>query len=314
MKKTLFILFVFSHLIFYSQKKYSKEVGIKTDNDLYISTYKDKYYTNGFFFYFRKLLPTKKKLISKKIIEWQLGHLMYTPYRALVNNVLLHDRPFAAYLYGSYGVKNIFKNRIFNYSIKVGVIGKAALGENLQNLIHDIYGYGKVIGWKYQIKNAIGVNIHASYIKNLITNTSNHYDINWINNAKIGTIFTDFSTGFYSRFGLKSLQKINNTIAFNSHLNNNSTSFFNHTESFLYIKTLISYNIYDATLQGSFLNTRSPVTKELIPINFYLESGLKFTINNYNFGYSVLYNTNKSKGLRFKNDNIYGSLTFNYSF
>ncbi len=75
---------------------------------------------------------------------------------------------------------------------------------------------------------------------------------------------------------------------------------------------MLRYALYDATIQGSFLNKNSPVTKELVPIVFNLEAGIRFTLNRFNFGYSYIYNTNKSKDLRYNRGNKYGSIALNY--
>jgi len=299
----------------FSQKKHAKEIGFISDNDLYVSAYKDKYYTNGFFLSYRYLTPTKNKKIEKKIIEWQLGHLMYTPFKATIENIAFHDRPFAAYLYLNHKIKRVYKNKtILTTSVQLGTLGKAAFGKELQDFIHDIYNFKRAVGWKYQIKDALGINLSATYLKKMGVDASKHYDISWINNVRAGTIFTDISSGFYTRIGFKELQSIANSIAFKSHLNDATTNYFSKKESFLFIKTMLSYNLYDATLQGSFLNTGSVVTKSLIPINFYLEVGIKFSTHQFNYGYTVFYNTDKSKGLYKQNDNIYGSINLSYTF
>jgi len=80
----------------------------------------------------------------------------------------------------------------------------------------------------------------------------------------------------------------------------------------LYIKPLVRYTLYDATIQGSFLNTTSEVTKEVVPFVFHLELGLKFTANRFHFGYIFNYNTNKSKNLRYDNGNNYGTVSVHY--
>jgi hypothetical protein len=74
----------------------------------------------------------------------------------------------------------------------------------------------------------------------------------------------------------------------------------------------LRYAFYDATLEGSFLNTNSEITTELIPLVFSLEIGFKFTSNRFNFGYTFNYHTNKSKNLKFDNGHKYGAINFNY--
>ena len=75
---------------------------------------------------------------------------------------------------------------------------------------------------------------------------------------------------------------------------------------------MISYVFYDATLQGSFLNKTSPVTKEIVPLVFTNEIGFRFNFNRINFGYAFNYNTNKSKELKYPNGHRYGRITLNY--
>ncbi|NVJ88823.1 MAG: lipid A deacylase LpxR family protein [Flavobacteriaceae bacterium] len=305
-------LFFFT-LTLFGQEKFSKEISLITDNDLYVSTKRDRYYTSGFFLNYRYLTDVSSDKIEKKIIELQLGQELYNPNKPNVKDLSEHDRPFAAYLYASYGVSRIYKkNRIFNTSLQVGVIGPNAFGKEVQNFIHDIYGFEEATGWQYQISNAIGLNFNAEYMHFLSKSKANGRDLTWINNVKIGTVFTNISSGFLVRFGFNELTNMLNSIAFGSHLNNQKNNSYRKVESFLFIKTMFRYTFYDATLQGSFLNNNSIITKELVPFVFDLAIGIKFTAKRLNFGYTFNYNTNKSKGLRFNYGNKYGSINLSY--
>ncbi|WP_435416547.1 lipid A deacylase LpxR family protein [Polaribacter aestuariivivens] len=313
MKKNILFIFLFTALNLLSQDKFSKEISFITDNDLYTSLKNDRYYTNGMFLSFRYLSKKKKENLEKQILEWSIGHEMYTPYKAIVLSVNDHDRPFAGYLYGSFGFNNVYKN---NQNLKItgqlGVIGSNAYGKELQDFIHDIYGFRKAIGWQYQIKNALALNFGVTYNKQLLKTSSKAFDVSWINNANVGTVYTNITTGFMARIGFEPLQSIANSIAFKTNINNENTRFFREIESFIFIKPSVRYAVYDATLQGSFLNKNSEVTNELVPIVFDLEIGFKFTSNRFHWGYTINYNTNKSKGLRFDNGQKYGSISVSY--
>ncbi len=313
MKKKIFFVLLCLTATLFSQRKYAKEFSFLNDNDLYTPTQQDRYYTNGIFFSYRHLTNTSNEKIAKKVYEYQLGHHIYTPFKALFDLKEEHDRPFAGYLYGSFGVDYFFKNNdVLKISTQIGIIGSNALGWELQDIIHDIYGFKKAIGWKYQITNAFALNINAAYIKPLF-NTTN-FDINWYNNAKIGTVFTNFSTGLYLRTGFVPLQKLVNSIAFGGNLNSNNTSFNNEVEVFLYAKPIVSYVAYDATIQGSFLNDSSPVTFEIEPLTFSSEFGIRFTANRFNFGYAFHLYTKKLKSVRVPNTNFYGTILLSYQF
>ena len=313
MKCYIFLyLFFFSFLIF-SQEKFSKEISFITDNDLYVSKTKDRYYTSGIFLSFKHLSKIKKENQEKRIFEWQISHEMFTPYRAVVLSINEHDRPFASYLYGSFGINRVYKNgRNLKTTLQIGVLGPSAYGKELQDFIHDIYGFRKAVGWKHQIKDAFGFNFNTDYNQHLVKDASNHYDLTWVNSVKLGTVYTNISSGFYARLGLKPLAKIANSIAYNTNLNDKNTSFKRETETFFYIKPTVRFAFYDATIQGSFLNTTSEVTKELIPLVFNLEVGLKFTANRFNFGYVFHYSTDKINNLRKDNGNIYGTIAIHY--
>jgi hypothetical protein len=313
MKYLFCFFFILSSFVIFSQEKFSKEVSFITENDLYVSTQRDRYYTNGMFLNYRYLTKTENPKLEKKIFEFQVGHEMYTPYKAGVNSIDEHDRPFAAYFYGSFGVNRIYKkNRIFNTSVQLGVIGSKAYGKELQEVIHELYGFREVTGWQFQIKNAFAINLSTEYVHHIATNKTNDLDISWVNSARLGTVYTDVSTGFYSRIGTIPLTKIINSIAFNTNLNDDTTDFTREVETFFFIKPMVRYAVYDATLQGSFLATDSQVTKELIPIVFDLEVGFRFTANRFNFGYVFNYNTSKSEGLRYTYGNKFGSISVQY--
>lgn len=308
---SILVLFFSSFVI--SQEKFSKEISLVTDNDLYVSTIRDRYYTSGIFFNYRYLSKAKKEHLEKRIFEWQLGHEMFTPYLSTVPNINFHDRPFASYLYGGFNVNRVYKNhQIFNTSVRLGFIGPNAYGKELQEFIHNIYGFKKAVGWENQIKNALALNFGAEYFKRIVKTEKDYFDISWINQANIGTVYTNVSTGFYSRIGFKPLQILANSIAFKTNINNENTRFKREIESFIYIKPTIQYALYDATLQGSFLNKSSEVTKEIIPLIFNIELGILFTANRFNFGYSFLYNTRKSEGLKYSYGHKYGRISINY--
>jgi len=105
MKFSSFLIVFFVSLTVYGQQKFSREFSFVNDNDLYASKEKDRYYSNGMFLTYRYLSSDFGSL-EKKIIELQIGHEIYTPYKSTVLNVALHDRPFAAYLFGKIGIKS----------------------------------------------------------------------------------------------------------------------------------------------------------------------------------------------------------------
>ncbi|MCD8405748.1 lipid A deacylase LpxR family protein [Tenacibaculum dicentrarchi] len=314
MKQKIFFFLIFCKAILFAQQKQAKEFSILTDNDLYISLEQDRYYTNGIFLKYRYLAKKWSKNIDKKIIEIQVGNQMYTPFKASVEHPKNHDRPFAGYSFGSFGVSKFYKdNSLLKTTLQIGILGAASKSKELQSFIHNLYGYKKITGWKYQIKNTVGINLKIAHIKSLSKET--FADINWINSFNIGTIHTNLATGFYGRLSLKPLEKITNSIAFNANLNNEKTTYTNKIESFVYIKPMLHYIAYDATIKGGFLSdNKSPITYQIIPFKVSTEIGIRFTAKQYNFGYAINYHSKKLKSARVPDYNFYGTLQFNYVF
>lgn len=313
MKKIFFVLFTITTFNLFSQQKFSKEIKFISDNDLYISFEKDRYYTNGMFLSYSYVAKTPK-LATKKIHHWSLNHKMYTPHKAIVLHPKEHDRPFAGYLYGNYGFTNVYKNNhLLKTSLSLGILGPSAGGEGLQLFIHDLYNFDRAVGWKYQIEDTFGLNANASYFLPLNKEASTSFDIYQVLSANVGTIFNDVSAGLYSRIGFKPLAKTNNSIAFDTHLNNDSTGNSRAVESFLFFNPMLSYIIYDATLEGSLFHDDSLITADPNKVRFQMELGYKFTSNKWVLGYSYILHTQEAKKLRHK-WNDYGKITLAFLF
>jgi hypothetical protein len=314
MKYFFFGCFVLVSLNCISQQKLSKEFSFVSDNDLYVSIQKDQYYSNGLFFNY-KYLAKDFGTLEKKMYEFQLGHQIYTPFKSTVLSVIQHDRPFAAYLYGSFGILRAYKSKShLKTTLQFGIVGPGAFGEELQEFIHDVYNFKSPVGWKYQIRNTLAINLDVEYTSPLGTDTSNHLDINFLSKARIGTIFNEVTAGFMGRIGFKELASVNNSIAFGTNLNDDKTDYVRKAESFLYYKTLLTYVVHDATIEGSLFNYNSPVTFSPKPIRFDLEIGYQFTSNKWNFGYAYHFHSDKLPNLRNDGGNDYGRLFLGYAF
>lgn len=308
MRKHFFFTLLFTTVSLISQQKLSKKISFLNDNDLYASKERDQYYSNGMFFSYNYIAKTNIKFL-KKIYELQIGHEIYTPYKSTVLSIAEHDRPFAAHLFGKFGISRVYESKqIFKTSLLVGVVGENAMGRELQEFIHNLYNFSAPIGWRYQIKNMLSFNLDATYISAIGTSKYELLDINFISKARIGTVFNNLSAGLMGRVGLKKLQPIENSIAFNTNLNNEGNDFVREVESFLYYQIELSAIAYDATSQGSLFKDQSPITFTPNFLKFDAEVGYRFTANRWNFGYALHYRTNESPQVRNNNGHFYGRI------
>jgi len=162
-----------------------KSIGFKFDNDIFFQT--DYYYTSGENIFFlhpsiskspiAKLFITK---FDKHDVEYNgisIEHQMYTPTDTPSDTVKVGDRPYAASL--TLNQFQIFENKEKGYrvtsTLSMGVIGKSALGAEIQSLIHEITPSQQPVGWESQIRNDILLNYNFRIDKRLYQ--SNHFTI-----------------------------------------------------------------------------------------------------------------------------------------
>lgn len=313
MKKITLPFLLFFSLLILGQEKYSKSVSFINDNDLYTSFYRDRYYTNGMFLNYNFMANKKGEAFDKKIYQLQVGHEMFTPYKAIVADPDLHDRPFAGHLFGKFGIlKTLDENRVIRTAIQLGIVGPDALGSNLQGVIHDIYGFEDINGWDFQVQNTLSLNLEFDYLKNIHTNKTNTIDFTWVNYARLGTVYTDLTSGMLMRIGIKPLAPITNSMEYGTNLNSSFHTTSRKVETYFFFQPSLRYAVYDATMQGSLFNNNSPVTTDVLPLVFTAEAGIKFTANRFNFGYTFIYHTKKMKEAVHQFGNVYGTVGVEY--
>lgn len=207
------ILLSFSCNLF-SQNNNSDSLSIfefRWSNDFEYQT--DYYYTNGFAFeVFAPCIaesPVNLILLKHSSNDFVLyGATMlqdiFTPKaKFYIPDQLNGDRPFASYIL--LGVKKISfnrKNRVKLYSeLQIGVLGPAALGEEVQNGIHKLLPTSsKVNGWENQISNSLMINYSAYIEKNILF--SKLFETSGILLAQLGLPFTNVGFGLQTRIGV----------------------------------------------------------------------------------------------------------------
>lgn len=143
------------------------------ENDIFFHS--DRYYTDGFQIMWGKkegeanLLsrPLERLLCSedkcpdsrRALYSQKVGQLIYTPVLVTVAAPQPNDRPWAAFLY--YGAESLFVDadptltRSIGY--QVGMVGPAALGEQVQNGVHHFSDSDRAGGWDNQLDNEPGI-------------------------------------------------------------------------------------------------------------------------------------------------------------
>lgn len=290
------------------------EIGLISDNDLYTSPIYDRYYTNGIELFYRYLGTSESEKMAKKITEIRAGQYMYNPQSVRAEDINVHDRPFAGYLFGEIGVNKFYRSEeVFKINFQVGVLGKESLAEGFQEQLHKFFGYPTVKGWEYQIRTTIGLQGNFFYSCKIFKERfKEKVDFHLQANMDVGTIWTGITVGPMMRISFKKLLlPVYNSALHGASLNHDRNVYTNDSEFFLFLNPNLNYQVYDATIQGSPFNDDSPVTFNLIPFRFNAEVGVKYKRNKWNLSYSFNY-----RGKELSNNVIegyyYGSIVVGY--
>lgn len=302
-----FLLFFLIPVFGFTQSKSNLEIGIQTDNDSFVSTYNDYYYTNGLFAFANYL--SAKSTPEKRIIHgFRIGQQIYNPRNMKSPFPEDHDRPYAGYLFTEYNATKMYQsNKVLGISFRLGIVGPDSKAEDFQKWMHNAFQFGHLIGWENQIRNLLAVQFAINYSKPILSGIqTDKIDFHFTTQAEIGTAFNSATIGTLTRFSLsKSIVPMQNSNFYNGLGDTKKELYF-------YILPKINLQLYDATIQGSLFNNNSPVTFNLNPIRFKGEAGLKFKYEHYTL--SCIFNCTTKEIKSSATGYYYGSLVGSYSF
>ncbi len=69
------------------------------------------------------------------------------------------DRPYAGFLYVSFGIAADRGDRLDTIALDLGVVGPASQADWVQRLVHDTLGFTEPEGWEFQLENEPGVRL-----------------------------------------------------------------------------------------------------------------------------------------------------------
>ncbi|RZK20466.1 MAG: lipid A deacylase LpxR family protein [Pedobacter sp.] len=294
-------------------QSFKNEFGFKTENDAYLATLNDRYYTNGLFIYFRRAIDPANfsDKIEKKTYEISVGQKMYTPYWGQVAKKEDQDRPFAGYLYAGGAYSIFYKNEgVLKTSVEIGTVGPNSLAQDAQKFLHKTVGFYTPAGWDYQIKNELAVNLATSYSKLLVRSNDQIVDLSGQGYVNLGTTFSGLGVSILFRAGR--LNQLFNSAYHNAVIGNSKTASLNKFEFFFYAKPQLNVVAYDATIQGSLFNDDSPLTFGVKPIVFEQQFGVNYSSKRFTADFNIIFKSKEVKSIA-KAQN-YGGLSLYYRF
>ncbi len=141
--------------------------SITVENDIFSGT--DRDYTNGLRLDYisEKNDLTAAGRYARRNLSWlsdakdwyevyALGQNMFTPSDITDPTPAHGQRPYAGFLYGSFGVSADRGDRLDTMAIDLGVVGDPSLAERSQKVVHDIIDADKPVGWDQQLEEEPG--------------------------------------------------------------------------------------------------------------------------------------------------------------
>jgi lipid A 3-O-deacylase len=315
LKLFAFIICLFNGLATFAQTR-SKEAGFQSDNDSFLAQGSDRYYTNGFFVFYRTSLDVNgSSKLANKVLGFELGQKIFNAQSGQLPSAAYVDRPVAGYLYLASSLNLLYKNESNLKLIgRIGIVGPAAGGEPIQKFIHNTFNFYELNTWQYQVRNDVELNLSADYNK-LLARTS-WADVSVATYANLGTGFTGAGAGPLFRLG--NFNQLFQSVSTQSTASKNAGNQLLHNhELFFYYKPQVNVIAYDATVQGSMFkdhpvpNTQE-ITADIKPVIFSNQLGVSYASSRFVLDASAIFNTKNVKGMA--RTHQWGSFTALYRF
>lgn len=145
-------------------------VSATFENDIFGGT--DRNYTNGVRFDYvtpKNDLPFWARFARDQLTpvvpaaDWYasyaIGQNMYTPSDITLDVPPADDRPYAGFLYASFGLAADTGGELDSFALEIGVIGDGSFAEQTQKFVHELVGSPRPRGWRTQIGDWPGVRL-----------------------------------------------------------------------------------------------------------------------------------------------------------
>lgn len=265
------------------------ELTIITENDNYNFTKQDRYYSNGLFIKYQWLAKNKQpEKLALKLHRIEAGQMIFNPYlnrRSLEQVLEKQDRPYAGWLYGSYGQTNVYRNSsVLQWDVVAGVVGPAAGGKTVQTNYHKIIGLYKVYGWENQVSNEPGLNASVRYYHRLAV--ARNVSLHAAGKAMLGNTFTNAAAGLLFKAGKMDAEI--ETAYWTGRMGRNPKQNNHRKEFIFFLEPMLMAQAYNATVQGPlFSKNKGTYTSALNPFIYIIKTG--FSISGPVIGFSAYY-------------------------
>lgn len=304
------------------EKRDPWSLNLYFENDLFADT--DQQYTNGTKVswvspdvseYVHTNFPVLTEFFDREVrflsesydvknLAFSIGQNMYTPEDIQATELIENDRPYAAWLYLSAGFHAKNDRVQDTFEVQLGMVGPAALGKEIQDIVHDLRGIPKAQGWHNQIRNEPGINLVGERRVRLeMNNTGMGWEADAIASGGfvLGNVSSYLNLGIEGRMGYNLPQDFGTT-----HIRpGGETNIPFLAERFEGLRSEQDYGIHffasvegravarDIFLDGNTFKDSHSVDKE--PLVADLALGVKFKLQSFKVSYSMVHRTKQFK-------------------
>ena len=140
----------------------------------------------------------------QRFISYSLSHRIFTPEDIDDPNYIPGDVPYSGLLFASLTTGAQDDTQMHAFTFTAGVVGPAALGEQVQNNFHELIGADTARGWDNQLRNEPLLNVAYEHRRRLLTFGSRDGwggDIIGQVGGTLGNLVTMATLGVGSRIG-----------------------------------------------------------------------------------------------------------------
>jgi len=288
----------------FSQQTNAHFISLQSDNDVYLMTGQDRYYTNGLIFTFATPLfhsPTRTDLLTL-----QLGHQLYNGVEVYAGDNIYWDRPSTAYLFLNGRFQRVFSDEwVWSAAAEIGVVGKAAKGKEVQDYVHRLLGMYKVQSWESDLNTSIGADLETSLTKRIWRSPSRRFELAGGASLRGGMIFSNAAAQLSLRVGKLMDYHV-------SHFVGNGGFFNTDTEYYFFYKPSYSSQFYNATIQGGPFAKKKENRYEITSNIWRHHLGVAYSNSRISLEAGVLFNT--KEGRKMYQNHQYGQLKLGLRF
>lgn len=241
----------------------------------------------------------------------EVGQSMFTPSDIRASNLLVHDRPYAGWLYTSVGVVSDTGSRLDNLQLTLGVVGPSSQAAGTQDYVHHLVDSVDPQGWRHQLHDEPGIVLtYERKWRGMYQLSPGGWGVDATPSlgGSVGNIYTHASAGVVFRLGYDLPSDYGPPLI---RPNLPGSDFFTPTEDFgWYLFTgveerAVARNIF---LDGNTWESSHHVEKE----NFVsgAQAGIAFTFQDTRIAYTHVFRTAEFKGQQ-ENDQ-FGAITLSF--